>query len=108
MKYLNIPNQLTILRIILAGFCIYFITINTLTTLVIALIIFIIASLTDYFDGMIAKKYNLITNLGKLLDPIADKLLIIGVFLTFLELGILNIWVVIAIIARELIITGLR
>jgi CDP-diacylglycerol---glycerol-3-phosphate 3-phosphatidyltransferase len=104
----NLPNQLTILRIILALVCIYLILLNTLNSLIAALIIFGIAALTDYFDGQIARRHNLITNLGKLLDPIADKILIIGVFLAFLELDLINFWIVMIIILREFVITGLR
>ena len=105
---MNLPNQLTILRIILALVCIYLIWINTLNTIIAALIVFLVATLTDYLDGHIARRKNLITNLGKLLDPIADKILIIGVFLAFLELGIISLWVAIVIISREFIITSLR
>ena len=108
MEYKNLPNHLTFIRIILAVSIIYFITLNTPNSLIIAFIIFIIASLTDYLDGYIARKYNLITNLGKILDPIADKLLIVGTFLSFLYIGILNIWIVSIIIAREIIITVIR
>lgn len=108
MKYNNLPNYLTFIRIILTFFIIYYILINTLNSLIIALVLFILASLTDYLDGYIARKYNLITNLGKILDPIADKLLIIGIFLSFLYIGVLNIWIVIVIIIRELIITIIR
>ena len=105
---MNIPNLLTLLRIVLSIVCIYLIFLNTLTSLVSAFLVFVIASLTDYADGAIARKYDLVTDLGKLLDPIADKFLIIGVFLVFLQIGLLNLWVVIAIILREFIITGLR
>jgi CDP-diacylglycerol---glycerol-3-phosphate 3-phosphatidyltransferase len=105
---MNLPNQLTILRIILAFVCIYLIWFNTLQTIIAALIIFSIAAITDYLDGQIARRKNLITNLGKLLDPIADKILIIGVFLAFLELDLISLWVVIVIVSREFIITSLR
>ncbi len=105
---MNLPNQLSILRIILAILCIYLILINTFNSLLAALIIFLLAALTDYLDGQIARRKNLITNLGKLLDPIADKILIIGIFLAFLEIDLINIWLVMIIILRELIITGLR
>ena len=108
MKYKNLPNQLTFLRILLAVLCIYFILQNTLIYLYIAFAIFVVASLTDYLDGVIAKKYNLVTDFGKLLDPIADKILIIGIFLAFLQISILNVWVIMVIIMREFIITGIR
>ena len=105
---MNLPNQLSILRILLAIICIYLIWLNSLQTIIAALIIFLLAALTDYLDGQIARRKNLTTNLGKLLDPIADKILIIGVFLAFLELDLISLWVVIVIISREFIITSLR
>jgi len=105
---MNTPNKLTILRIILSFICIGFILQNSFSSLIIALIIFGLASITDFFDGYIARKRNLISDLGKILDPIADKILIIGVFCAFLELGIINSWMVILIMFREFIITGLR
>jgi CDP-diacylglycerol--glycerol-3-phosphate 3-phosphatidyltransferase len=73
-----------------------------------ALIVFIIASLTDFYDGYFARKHNLITDFGKLMDPIADKLLVLGAFLAFVELRLVPAWMVVLIITRELFITGLR
>tara|TARA_B100000315_G_scaffold69079_1_gene62941 strand:+ start:2537 stop:3103 length:567 start_codon:yes stop_codon:yes gene_type:complete len=105
---MNTPNKLTISRIILAFFCIGFILANRFSTLLIAFIIFIIASITDFLDGFLARKMNLTSDLGKLLDPIADKILIIGVLCAFLELGVINAWMVSLIMLREFIITGLR
>lgn len=106
---MNIANYLTFLRIILAFFCIGFILRNNFNSILIAFIIFIIASLTDLFDGMFARRHNLISDLGKLLDPIADKILIIGVFLGFLQLKVVvNAWMVTVIMLREFIVTGLR
>ena len=71
-------------------------------------IVFIIASLTDMFDGKIARKYNLITNLGKFLDSLADKMLVIGVLLAFVELGRISAWFVMIICLREFMVTGIR
>jgi len=105
---MNIANKLTILRIILAFVCIGLILKNSLFSLILAFLAFILASFTDFFDGYLARKYNLISDLGKLLDPIADKILIIGVFCSFLELGIINAWMVSIIMFREFVITGLR
>lgn len=105
---MNIANKLTILRIILAFVCIGLVLQNTLFTITAALIVFILASITDFFDGYLARKLNLISDLGKILDPIADKILTIGVFCAFLELGILNSWMVSLIMLREFIVTGLR
>jgi len=105
---MNIPNRLTILRIILSFICIGFILQNSFVSLLIAFVIFCLASITDFLDGYIARKKNLISDLGKILDPIADKILIIGVFCAFLELGVVNSWMVSLIMFREFIITGLR
>jgi len=106
---MNIANQLTFLRIILAFLCIGFILGNTFSSILFAFGIFILASLTDLFDGFLARKKNTITDLGKILDPIADKILIIGVFLAFLQLDIVvNAWMVSVIMLREFIITGMR
>lgn len=105
---MNICNKLTLLRILLAFICIGFILKNTFVSLIIAFIVFGLASLTDFFDGFLARRKNLVSDLGKLLDPIADKILIIGVFLAFLQLGVINAWMVSVIMLREFIITGLR
>ncbi len=105
---MNISNQLTILRIILAFLCMGFILNFSLISLSIGFLAFIIASVTDYLDGFFARRNNIISDLGKILDPIADKILIIGVFLAFLEKGIVNSWLVILIMIREFLITGLR
>ncbi|MDD5194118.1 MAG: CDP-diacylglycerol--glycerol-3-phosphate 3-phosphatidyltransferase [Candidatus Omnitrophica bacterium] len=106
---MNISNKLTFLRIILTFVCIGFILRNTFFSLIIAFIIFIIASITDFLDGYLARKKNLISDLGKLLDPIADKILIIGTFLAFLQLKVIvNAWMVSVIMLREFIVTGLR
>jgi CDP-diacylglycerol--glycerol-3-phosphate 3-phosphatidyltransferase len=106
---MNIANYLTSLRIGLAFFCIGFILKNDSSSILIAFIIFILASATDWLDGVFARRNNLVTDLGKLLDPIADKILIIGVFLAFLQLEIVvNAWMVAVIMLREFIITGLR
>ena len=73
-----------------------------------ALVLFIIASITDWLDGMIARKYNLVTNYGKFMDPLADKLLVCSTLICFIELEQLPAWIVILIIAREFIISGFR
>ena len=105
---MNTPNKLTILRIGLSFVCIGFILKNTFFSLFLALIIFGLASLTDFFDGYLARKHKLVSDLGKFLDPIADKILIVGVFCAFLELRIINAVMVTLIMLREFIITGLR
>lgn len=107
---MNLPNKLTLLRVILIPFFIFFL----LTDIVgnfgpwIALAIFAIASFTDFLDGQIARKYNLVTNFGKFMDPLADKLLVCSALICFVELKLLPSWFVIIIIAREFIISGFR
>lgn len=105
---MNTPNKLTILRIGLSFVCIGLILKNSLISLISAFIFFILASMTDFLDGYLARKKNLVSDLGKLLDPIADKILIIGVFCAFLELRVINTWMVSLIMLREFIVTGLR
>ena len=107
---MNLPNKLTVLRVIMIPFFVVFM----LTDLAgqysnyIALVIFCVASLTDMLDGKIARKYNLVTNFGKFMDPLADKLLVSAAMICMIELGMLPAWVVIIIISREFIITGFR
>ena len=118
---LNLPNKLTLTRIILVPIVFilmlelpwqwasgYNAFINSVTGRVLVLILFVIAALTDFFDGRIARKYNLITNFGKFMDPLADKLLVLAVFLAFVPTGRLHAFLFFIILARELIITGLR
>lgn len=107
---MNLPNKITIFRIILIPFFLVFLLSGLGKDMgkYIALIIFAVASLTDMLDGKIARKYNLITNFGKFMDPIADKLLVTSAFIAFVELGLLPAWVVIVLIAREFIISGFR
>ena len=79
-----------------------------ITMRILATIIFAAASITDYYDGKIARKYNLVTNLGKLLDPLADKILVISALVTLTKFDEISLWFVLIIIFRELLITGLR
>ncbi len=106
---MNLPNKLTILRVIMIPFFIVFLLVPiTPYDKWIALTIFIIASLTDLLDGKIARKYNLVTNFGKFMDPLADKLLVCSALICLIELGKIPAWMVIVIIAREFIISGFR
>ena len=104
-KKMNLPNQLTIFRCILI---IPFVILLMNGFDLISLAIFIIASLTDLADGKIARKYNLVTNFGKFMDPLADKLLVCSALIILIQLGRIPSWVVLIIIAREFIITGFR
>lgn len=106
---MNLPNKLTILRTLLIPFFL----VALLWDAVpygnwIALVIFAVASLTDMLDGKIARKYNLVTNFGKFMDPLADKLLVSSAMIAFVEIGRMPCWIVIVIIAREFIISGFR
>ncbi len=105
---MNLPNKLTILRIFLTAIFIIFISLSGLAPKIIAFFIFIIASLTDYYDGYLARRYNQVTDFGKLMDPIADKILILSAFLAFVQLQLIGAWMVIVIFSREALITGLR
>lgn len=105
---MNLPNKLSTLRIILVPVVIVLLLPGTFAGDLAALIVFSLAAITDKFDGYYARKHNLITSLGKILDPLADKLLISGVLIAFVQLGKITAWPVIIIIARELAVTGLR
>ena len=107
---MNLPNKLTILRVILIPFFVVFMLfdITGAADKWIALVIFCVASLTDMLDGKIARKYNLVTNFGKFMDPLADKLLVCTALICLIELDRLEAWIVIVIIAREFIISGFR
>ena len=114
---INLPNKLAILRMVLVIPFVIFLSLAleytdktgiTMTMRVFAAIIFVGAAITDYYDGKIARKYNLITNLGKLLDPLADKILVISALVTLAKFSQISLWFVIIIIFRELLITGLR
>jgi len=107
---MNLANKLTITRICMVPLFILFVELNGFLMSVLALLVFSAASITDYFDGQIARKNNIITPLGTFLDPLADKLLISAAFICFVDIPYLDVpaWMVIAIISREFIITGLR
>ena len=105
---MNLPNKLTIVRIIMIPFFLLWQNGENYTFRMIALALFIIASLTDLLDGKIARKYNLVTNFGKFMDPLADKLLVCSALICLIELNALPAWMVIIIISREFIISGFR
>ncbi|MDE6686809.1 MAG: CDP-diacylglycerol--glycerol-3-phosphate 3-phosphatidyltransferase [Lachnospiraceae bacterium] len=107
---MNLPNKLTLFRVILIPFFLFFLLsgYGGAYSRWIALGIFVVASLTDLLDGKIARKYHLVTNFGKFMDPLADKLLVCSAMIAFVELGQMPSWVVIIIISREFAISGFR
>ena len=106
---MNLPNKLTMFRVVLIPFFIVFLLVPTIPAgKWIALAIFIVASLTDLLDGKIARKYNLVTNFGKFMDPLADKLLVCSALICLIELQRIPSWMVVLIIAREFTISGFR
>ena len=107
---MNTPNKLTIARVIMIPFFVAFLMydITGSADKWIALAIFVIASLTDTLDGYLARKHNLVTNFGKFMDPLADKLLVCSALICFTSTGQLAAWITIVIIAREFIISGFR
>ncbi len=106
---MNLPNKLTILRVLFIPFFVIFLLGDFGTWgRYVALLLFVIAALTDALDGHIARKYHLITNFGKFMDPLADKLLVCTALICFVDLQLVPAWIVIIIIAREFIISGFR
>lgn len=113
---MNLPNKLATLRMILVIPFVFFLGIALSTestglsifTRILSFVIFAGASITDYIDGQIARKHNMVTNLGKLIDPLADKLLVISALVVLTKYDQISLWFVLIIIFRELLITGLR
>ena len=108
---MNLPNKLTFIRLVLAVPFIYFLQESNAEGFVyrmIAFALFVVASLTDFFDGYLARKYNLVTDFGKLMDPLADKILVISALVLFVELRYIPAWMSIIVIAREFLISGIR
>lgn len=105
---MNLANKLTLSRIFMIPIFVYFLVQGTQTSMMIAGIIFILASLTDLLDGHIARSRNLVTKFGKFMDPLADKLLVMSAFIVLVELNIVPSWIVILILAREFIVSIFR
>ena len=114
----NVPNTLSLIRVFLAPLVLLFLSLRIDEPVpgvpdvsygdVLAAGVFIVASITDAFDGYIARRFNLVTTLGKFIDPLADKVLVISAMLALIELGRLPAWIAMVIITREFIVTGLR
>ncbi len=105
---MNLPNKITITRIVLAFIFMIFLFVEGVMAKTMALVIFLAAALSDYLDGFIAKKYDIISDFGKIMDPVADKILTLAAFLAFVEMKLIPAWMVVIIILREFIITGIR
>ena len=106
---MNLPNKLTVARIIMVPFFVVFLVNVTIPHhFLIAGLIFALASFTDLLDGKIARKRNLVTNFGKFLDPLADKILVISALVCFVNLGRAELWIVLIISAREFMVTSIR
>lgn len=114
---MTLPNKLSLSRIVVVPFFLFFLLFEKLNSdnlwltgsfRAVALILIVLASITDYYDGMLARKHGLTTTLGKLLDPLADKILVASAFIAFVDLRLFPSWLVIAILFREFLVTGLR
>lgn len=105
---MNLPNKLTILRVVLVPVFMALLCIDSAGCRMAALGVFILASVTDWADGYIARKYNLISTFGKFMDPLADKILTTAAFLVFVSEGIISPWAVMLVLAREFAVAGIR
>lgn len=105
---MNLPNQLTVARLVITVVFVAVLSIEFPHSKSLALILFIVASITDFLDGYIARKLNLITKFGKLMDPLADKILMCAGFVILTAEGLISAWMVVTILAREFLVTGLR
>jgi len=105
---MNIANKLTLLRVLLIPVFMFFLLSDIENGTFIALIVFVVASFTDFLDGYLARKLNLVTNFGKFVDPLADKLLVTSAFLCFIKLDKISVWIVFVILAREFIVSIFR
>ena len=105
---MNIANRLTVLRIILTFVFMFFLFCHGLWAKALSLAIFIFAALSDFFDGRIAHQRNMVTDFGKLMDPIADKILVLAAFTAFVQMQLIDAWMFVIIVSREILITSLR
>jgi len=107
-RMFNLANNLTLIRILTIPVFVLLLYFPTRITCLLAAVIFVAATVTDFFDGLLARRYNIESNMGKLLDPLADKLLVVAALIMLASLQWLAAWIVILIIARELMVTGVR
>lgn len=105
---MNLPNKITISRIVLTVLFLFFLSMPGAVNKLLALVIFVLASFTDYLDGWIAKKNDLVTDFGKIMDPVADKTLTISAFVAFAFMGVVPWFIVLVIVIREFFVTGWR
>ncbi len=105
---MNLPNKLSLMRVALIPLCVLLMYLGTTVGNVLALIVFCIAAFTDFLDGHIARRRNLVTNFGKFVDPVADKLLVLSMLIMLVAQGKVEAWMVVVILARELSVDGLR
>ncbi len=103
-----LPNQLTTLRIILTPIFLFLFISGDSTLMQVSLLVYIVAAITDWYDGWLARKFDYITTWGKFMDPLADKVLTSTAFFAFAAIGVLELWMVIIVVFRDLLITGLR
>lgn len=105
---ISLPNQLTILRILLTPVLLYTLSLDSLLGRYLTFLIFLVASLTDWYDGYVARRFGNITKWGKFLDPLADKILVLSMFFALAFKGIIAMWMVAAMAGRDVAVTGLR
>ncbi|QAT17302.1 CDP-diacylglycerol--glycerol-3-phosphate 3-phosphatidyltransferase [Candidatus Velamenicoccus archaeovorus] len=105
---MNLPNYLTLSRIVLTFVIMAFLFAKNFAMTCAAFLLFLAACATDFLDGWVARKKGLISDFGKIMDPLADKVLVVGLFLTFVQLQLMGAWVVVVIVVREFLITGMR
>ncbi|MBM3246337.1 MAG: CDP-diacylglycerol--glycerol-3-phosphate 3-phosphatidyltransferase [Candidatus Omnitrophica bacterium] len=105
---MNIANRLTMARILLTFVFMFFLFRDGLWAKILSLTIFLFAALSDFFDGMIAQKKNMVTDFGRLMDPIADKILVLAAFAAFVQMQLIEAWMFVIIVSREILITSLR
>lgn len=105
---MNTANRLTMLRIVLTFIFMFFLFGHGLWMKAVSFVIFIVAALSDFFDGFIAQRKNMVTDFGRLMDPIADKILVLAAFAAFVQMQLIEAWMFVIIVSREILITSLR